>query len=135
MLVPISSALRPGAPCAAGRGEPARAVAVAWAQRGLAVFIEGELVLFAPDLSRAAGAAALPEEFPMHGAPTSPSAKVMVIPTPYGIVARGTKTRMLRAKELEGGYGELQGCTISDDGALVACVRGGRAFVGSWDAP
>jgi hypothetical protein len=56
-----------------------------------------------------------------------------VVPTTLGILVAGSHTRLLRAKELDGAYGELYDCTVSDDGVRVACVRGGRAFVGIWD--
>jgi hypothetical protein len=91
--------------------------------------------------------AAAPLEQPWQpGSPRSPNGKMIVVPTPQGIALTrrdyvladaghvGGATRMLRAKELEGGYIELQGCTVNDEGTAVACVRGGRAFVGTWDA-
>ena len=68
------------------------------------------------------------------GAPRSPSGRVTVVPTSLGIVVRGPRTRIYRARELEGGYLELRDCTVSDDAMRVACVRGGRAFAGVWDA-
>jgi hypothetical protein len=49
-----------------------------------------------------------------------------------GILVMGARSRLLRAKELEGAYGELYDCVVTDDGARVACARGGRAFVGVW---
>jgi hypothetical protein len=135
--VPLPVAPPVGAHCASGKGEPARAVAIAWGPRGLEAVVAGEPLLFAPDLSRATIAAGPPLDQPAQpGSPRSPNGRVLVLPTSQGILERTSgKTRMLRAKELDGGYGELQGCTVSDDGAAVACVRGGRAFVGVWDAP
>jgi hypothetical protein len=41
----------------------------------------------------------------------------------------------LRARELDGTYASQRDCTVSDDGARVACVRDGRAWVGIWDVP
>jgi hypothetical protein len=47
---------------------------------------------------------------------------------------RGVRTRLARAKALEGGYTELRDCAISDDANRIACIRGGRVFVGRWEA-
>jgi hypothetical protein len=59
----------------------------------------------------------------------------MVVPVTEGILVMGAKSRLLRAKELEGAYGELYECAVSDDAARVACARGGRGFVGIWPPP
>ncbi len=133
VLLPVATPL--GTKCAAGRGEAAHAVPLAWGPRGLEALVAGEPVLFTADLSRASIAAAALEQAVTPGAPRSPSGKVTVVPTSLGIVVRSPKARMLKAKELDGGYGELQSCTVSDDATMVACVRGGRAFVGTWDPP
>lgn len=133
VLLPIATPL--GTRCTGGRGEAVRAIPLAWGPRGLEAIVAGEPVLFASDLSRASIAASALDQPSTPGAPRSPSGKVTAVATSQGIVVRTTKSRMLRAKELEGGYGELQACTVSDDAAFVACVRGGRAFVGQWDLP
>lgn len=44
-------------------------------------------------------------------------------------------SRLLRAPELDGSYAQLRDCTVSNDDTRVACVRGGKAWVGTWDAP
>lgn len=136
VLLPIASPL--GARCTQGggdRGEPAPVSALAWGPRGLEALVAGEPVLFAPDLARASLAAAALEQPGALGGARSPNGKVTVLPTSLGIIVRAGKARMLRAKELEGGYGELSACAVSDDASRVACVRGGRALVGTWDAP
>ena len=135
LLLPIATAL--GVRCAGAglRGEAVHVLPLAWGTRGLEALVAGEPVLFSADLSKASIAAASLEHAVTPGAPRSPSGKVTVVATSQGIVVRAGKSRMFRAKELEGGYGELVGCAVSDDAASVACVRGGRAFVGTWDLP
>ena len=62
--------------------------------------------------------------------------KTLVVPTSAGLVVRGpARTRLLRAAELDGATGEPQACTVSYDGAHVACMQAGKAWVGTWDAP
>jgi hypothetical protein len=135
---PAREVLLPIAPRLGDRtcAEPARAIPVAWGPRGLEAIVDGEPLLFAPDLARATIAAASLDQPWQPGAPRSPSGKVLVVPTSQGVFVRnGGAMRTLRAKELDGGYMELRGCAVSDDAARVACVRGGRAFVGVWDVP
>jgi hypothetical protein len=137
LLLPIAVPL--GERCASfgtpgTKGEPARVLPLAWGARGLEAIVGGEPLLFASDASRVALAASSFDQPGPPGSPRSPNGRVVAIPTSQGIVVRAAKTRLFRAKELEGGYLELQGCTTSDDATLVACVRGGRAFVGTWDA-
>jgi hypothetical protein len=130
VLLPIAGRL--GARCVAGKGEPAFASPVAWGQGGLVALVTGQPVAFAVDLSRAVlqpGPTAQPTT---AGAPRSPDGKTLVLPTPLGILVHGARTRLLRARELEGAYPELRDCAVSDDASRVACVRGGRAFVGIW---
>jgi hypothetical protein len=55
-----------------------------------------------------------------------------VTPTSLGLLVHGARSRLFRAPELEGGYLDVRDCAVSDDAARVACVRGGRAFVGIW---
>ena len=119
--------------CTSAKGEAARAIPLAWGPSGLEVIVAGEPVLIAPDLSRATALATFLDQAGQPGSPRSPSGKSVAFPTSIGIVVRGAKTRILRAKELDGGYGELRDCTVSDDALRVACIRGGRAFVGVWD--
>jgi hypothetical protein len=126
----------PGSRCAhpGERGDPAPTLPIAWGPRGLEAIVAGEPLLIAPDLSRATPSVASLEQPFTLGAPRSPGGKVIVVPTSAGILVRGAKARIFRAKELEGGYLELRDCAVSDDTARVACVRGGRAFVGVWMA-
>jgi hypothetical protein len=133
VLLPVAPAL--SARCAAGKGDPARAQPVAWGPRGLEAIVSGEPILFAPDLAKASLAAAWLDQPAPQGSPRSAGGKAIVVPTSQGIAVRSGKPRLLRAKELEGGYLELRDCAVSDDGVFVGCVRGGRAFVGAWDAP
>lgn len=121
--------------CISGVGEPARALPVAWGPRGLEAIIAGEPVLFSSDLARASLAVGSLDQPVSPGAPRSPNGKVTSIPTSQGIVVRGVKTYIYRARDLEGVYGELRDCTVSDDSEHVACIRGGRAFVGTWALP
>jgi len=133
VVLPIAPPL--GTKCAAtgAHGEPAAALPIAWGARGLEAIVAGEPLLFAPDLSRATLAVASLDQPVTAGAPRSPNGKVLVVPTSQGILTRGSRARLLRARELEGGYLELRDCVVSDDATRVACVRGGRAFVGIWD--
>ena len=121
--------------CVSGVGEPARALPIAWGPRGLEGVVAGEPVIFSSDLVRASLAVGSLDQPVSPGAPRSPNGKVLCIPTSQGIFVRAAKPRLYRAKELENGYLELRDCTITDDATHVACLRGGRAFVGSWDVP
>jgi hypothetical protein len=121
--------------CTTAKGESVLAIPIAWGPGGLEAIVAGEPVLFSADLARASALASLLEQPGPQGSPRSPNGKALAVPTSLGIVARvaGAKTRLLRAKELEGGYGDLRDCTVNDDGTRVGCVRGGRAFVGIWE--
>ncbi len=130
VLLPIAGRL--GAHCPVGKGEPAPATPVAWGQPGLVVLVAGQPLAFAVDLSRASLQTGAPAQPTTPGAPRSPDGKTLVIPTSQGILVQGARTRLYRARELDGAYLELRDCTVSDDATRVACVRGGRAFVGIW---
>ena len=66
--------------------------------------------------------------------PGHPDSKTVVVPTSLGFIVQGaSRTRILRASELDGTYGEQHDCAVSNDTTHVACVRGGRAWVGTWD--
>ena len=134
---PLGSRCPPGAPAvhteAAVHGEPATTLPVAWGTRGLEAIVAGEPLLVSPDFGRATPLLGSLDQPVTPGAPRSPNGRALVVPTTMGIVVRGARSRLLRAKELEGGYLELRDCAVSDDGARVGCVRGGRAFVGVWD--
>jgi len=133
ILLPIEPVV--GARCQGTRGVPAHAAPIAWGPLGLEAVVGGFPVLVSPDLSHA-----VPLEQPLGqpvtaGAPRSPDGRTLVMPVTEGILVMGAKARLLRAKELDGAYGELYDCAVSDDAARVACARGGRAFVGIWPAP
>lgn len=115
--------------------ETAAAIAVAWGARGLEAIVAGEPVLVASDLARAAAPAAALDQPLTLGAPRSPNGRTTVVATPQGLLVRGARARLLKARELDGTYASQRDCAVSDDGARVACVRDGRAWVGVWDAP
>lgn len=121
--------------CAAAKGEPAPALALAWGPSGLEALVAGEPMLLTEAGRASALAQPIGQPYTM-GAPRSPDGRSLVVPTSLGLWARGPqKTRLLRAKELDGVYGELSGCAISDDGARAACLRSGRAFVAAFPLP
>ena len=131
VLLPIAPHI--GARCDGTRGLAVRILPVAWGALGLEVIAAGFPALVAPDLLRAAPLAQPLGQPVTSGAPRSPDGKTLVVPTTEGILVVGSRARLLRAKELEGAYGELYDCVVSNDASRVACVRGGRAFVGIWD--
>jgi len=134
VALPVAPPL--GNRCSGSRGAPARALAVAWGPRGLEAIVEGEPLLVAPDLSRATLLPAPLDSPALLGSPRSPDGKSLVVPTSVGLMVRGSpRSRLLRARDLEGSYAQLRDCTVSNDATHVACVRGDRAFVGQWDAP
>lgn len=133
VALPIAPPL--GTRCTSGKGELARVLPIAWGQGGLEAIVAGEPILVSSDLARASALENLLDQPPSLGSPRSPGGKTLAVPTSLGVLVRGPaagKNRLLRAKELEGGYGELRDCTVSDDGLRVACARGGRAFAGVW---
>jgi hypothetical protein len=132
VALPVVAAL--GGKCVGSRGALARAVPVAWGAGGLEAIVEGELVLVAGDLSRASALATFLDQAVTAGAPRSPDGKTYVVATGTGLVVRGPggKSRVYRAAELEGTYGEQRGCAVSGDGTHVACARGGKGWVGAW---
>lgn len=121
--------------CGSGERDAAPVVPIAWGPGGLELVVAGEPVLVAPAAAKASPLFQLMGQPVTPGAPRSPDGATLVVPTSQGILVRGQKTRLLRARELEHGYRELRDCAVSDDAARVACVRGGAAFVGVWPAP
>jgi hypothetical protein len=130
VLLPIEPTV--GLRCQGARGVPVRAVPIAWGPLGLELVVGGFPVVVAADLGNAAPLVAPLGQPVTLGAPRSPDGRTLVVPVTEGILVMGARSRLLRAKELEGAYGELYDCAVSDDGARVACARGGRAFVGVW---
>ncbi len=124
-----------GRRCRPGDREPVRALPLASGAGGLEVLVEGEPVLIDPGGLRATPLAQLLGTPTNAGSPRSPDGGTLVVPTSLGLLVKGGRARLLRAKELEHGYGELRDCSVSDDAARVACVRGGVAFVGIWPLP
>jgi hypothetical protein len=91
--------------------------------------------MISPDLTNASVLAALVEQSPVPGSPRSPDGKTFVVPTSGGFFVRGAaRARLLRASELDGTYGDQHDCAVSNDSTHVACVRAGRAWVGTWDS-
>ncbi len=133
VALPVPAPL--GGRCAGSRGAPARATPIGWGKAGLEAIVEGEPILVAADLASASPLAAFLEGPPMRGAPRSPDGKVYVVPTEAGLLVRGARARLFRARALEGTYADQSACVVRDDETHVACVRAGRAWVGAWDAP
>lgn len=132
--VPLPVAPPLGNRCAGSRGAQARALPIAWGPGGLEAIVEGQPVLVSPDGGRASLLAAFLDTPPRQGAPRSPDGKVLAVPTAAGLVERGqARSRLLRAPELDGTWGDQHDCAVSSDGSHAACVRGGKAWVGSWE--
>jgi len=134
VLLPVEAPL--GVPCSSPRGNPASVTPIAWGASGLEAIVAREPVVFTSDLKQASAVAKFTTQIGPHGSPRSPDGETIAIAVATGIlVVHADKSRMFRAPELDGGYGELRDCTVSNDSARVACVRGGRAFVGIWASP
>ncbi len=133
VVLPIAPPLGSKCASAGAHGDPAVTLPVAWGPRGLEAIVAGEPLLISPDLARATASVGSLGQPVTLGAPRSPNGKLVAVPTTMGIFVRGARSRLFRAKELDGGYLELRDCAVSDDGARVGCVRGGRAFVGVWE--
>lgn len=134
LALPVAPPL--GDRCSGSRGAPARSLPIAWGPRGLEAIVEGELLLVAPDLSRATLLPAPLDSPALLGSPCSADGKSLVVPTSAGLLVRGSsRSRLLRAADLEASYAQLRDCTVSNDDTHVACVRGDKAWVGAWDAP
>lgn len=123
-----------GARCEGVRGIAVQSLPIAWGPLGLEAITFGFPVLVSPDLTRAVPLERAFGPPTTPGAPRSPDGQTLVVPTLEGILVTGLRPRLFRAKELDGAYSELYDCAVSDDAARVACIRGGRAFVGVWPA-
>jgi hypothetical protein len=130
--LPVAPPLSKCLPGRAGARSSATMLPVAWGPRGLEAIVAGEPIVVQTDLSRAAPSFGLLDQPAAMGGPRAPGGRVLVAPTSMGLFVRGAKSRLFRANELQGGWLELRDCVVSDDAARVACVRGGRAFVGIW---
>jgi hypothetical protein len=134
VALPVAPSL--GDRCSGSRGAPAHALAVAWSAGGLEAIVEGQPLLLTPEAGRASVLATPLDSPGVRGAPRSPDGKVLVASTSAALVVRtATRSRLLRAPELDGTWAEQHDCSVSNDATHVACVRGGKAWVGSWDAP
>jgi hypothetical protein len=131
--VPVEASIGPR--CRSGGREPVAAAPIAWGLGGLELLVAGEPVVVTPATARATPLVQLSAAPVKPGSPRSPDGATLVTPTSQGLLVRGVRARLLRAKELDHGYGELRDCAVSDDATRVACVRGGVAFVGIWPAP
>jgi hypothetical protein len=134
VALPVAPSL--GERCTGSRGAPARALPVAWGPGGLEAIVEGQPVLVTPESGRASLLASFLDSPSFLGGPRSPDGKTLVVPTSAGLLVRGaSRTRLLRSPELDGAWADQRDCAVSNDGAHVACVRAGKAWVGTWDAP
>jgi len=132
VALPVPAPL--GGRCAGSRGAPARVLPLSWGPAGVEAIVEGEPVLISADLTRASPLAALLGQPFSPGSPRSPDGATLVVSTGAGLlVKRDTRARLLRAPELDGTYAEQRDCAVSNDGARVACVHVGKAWVGAWD--
>jgi hypothetical protein len=132
--VALPIAPSPGGRCAGSRGAPARVLPIAWGPAGIEAIVDGEPVLISPDLVHAATLTAFLAQPATLGAPRSPDGKTLVVPTGIGLLVLGAaRPRLLRAPELDGTYADQHECAVSNDGAHVACIRNGKAWVGTWD--
>ncbi len=122
--------------CTGSRGAPTQTTPVAWGPAGLEAIVDGEPILVSSDLTRASLLATFLGQPMRPGAPRSPDGRTYVVPTDVGFIVRGPgRSRWLRGSELDGTFAEQRDCAISNDTTHVACVRAGRAWVGTWDAP
>jgi hypothetical protein len=134
VALPVAPPL--GDRCIGSRGALALPVPVAWGPGGLEALVEGEPVLVAQDLAHATVLASFLGASGHPGGPRSTDGKTTIVPTSVGLVEQGAShTRLLRAHELDGTYADQHDCAVSDDGTRVACVRAGKAWVGTWEAP
>jgi hypothetical protein len=132
VALPVAPPL--GSRCSGARGGSVRASPIAWGPAGLEAIIDGEIVSVSPDLTRASTLAAPLGQPATPGSPRSPDGGALVVATGAGILVRGARhTRLLRAPELEGAYGDQHDCVVSNDEVHVACVHTGGAWVGAWD--
>lgn len=128
--VPLPIAPTLGARCS-GKGEPAAALPLAWGTSGLEVIVSGEPV-FLTSGGRASALRGVLGQAVTYGSSRSPDGKSYAVATSQGILVRGPKSRLLRTKELDGTYLEQRDCATANDGAHVACIRAGRAWVATF---
>ncbi|HEY1959623.1 MAG TPA: hypothetical protein VGH28_28635 [Polyangiaceae bacterium] len=126
--VRLPIAPRLGARCTSAKGVPVATVPLAWTVGGLETIVEGQKLLVLGDRASLLKAAIAP--LSPHGSARSPDARTFAFATSLGILVQGeTKSRLVRATDLDGTYAEQRGCTVSNDATHVACVRAGKAWV------
>jgi hypothetical protein len=132
VLLPVAPPL--GDRCAGSRGAPVRALPIAWGSAGIEAIVDGEPISISPDLARASLLAGFLGQPVTPGAPRSPDGAALVVPTGAGLLVRSAgRARLLRATELDATYIEQRDCAVSNDATRVACVRGSKAWVGTWE--
>jgi hypothetical protein len=121
--------------CGGSRGAPVPAVPLGWSGVGLEAIVDGEPVLVSPEGGRASKLASIVDQRGSRGAPVSPNGRSLVVPTGVGLLVRTSteRARLLRAPELDNGYADQRACSVSDDARHVACLKAGRAWVGTWE--
>jgi hypothetical protein len=120
--------------CVGSRGAPARTLAVAWGPSGLEAIADAEPVLVVPESARASLLSTFLDSPVTRGAPRSPDGKWVVVATSAGMVVRSpARTRVLRSPEIDTGWADERDCAVSNDASRVACVRGGKAWLGTWE--
>ncbi len=123
--LPVETPLVP--PCTTSRGEPAEVSPVAWGASGLELFVAGEPVLVAPQLTSASALVKLTGQTGSPGGAASPNGSAVALATSLGVLVK-TPNAALRVKG--GGLGaRLTGCTVADDASRIACVDGTKAIV------
>ena len=131
VVLPVPSELGPG--CAMGRRTDIRVVPIAWDQSGLQALVDGVPVLVASNLGGASLLSTFIDAPARRGTPRSPDGSALVVATSSGLVVRAAgRDRVLRAPELDGSYENQQDCTVGNDQVHVACVQGGKVWVGAW---
>jgi len=113
------------------RPTPAAVVPLAWGPSGLETIVSGVPILVLGDrasILKSAVGQATP-----RGSARSPDGKTFAFPSSLGVLVQGeSKSRLLRAPDLDGTYAEQRDCTVSNDATHVACVRAGKAWVATF---
>jgi len=129
LLLPIPT--RTLSRCTNAKGAPVSVVPLAAGNGGLEAIVAGEPILVTAghaSILKAPIGQATP-----HGSARSPDGKTFAYATSLGVLVQGeTRSRVLRHASLDGTYAEQRDCTASDDGARVACVRAGKAWVATF---
>jgi hypothetical protein len=120
--------------CVGSRGAPVRAWPIAWGPAGLEAIADGEPVLVTPESGRASLLSGRLDSPVTRGAPRSPDGRILVVATSAGLLVRSPAgARLLRSPAPDAAWAEDRDCAVSNDASHVACVRRGKAWLGSWD--